>query len=144
MPVMSSNGSNNLTIPHEVIEQLTLVMDEYDCDSLTDAISTASSVALSDDEVESTKPDVLSKEDTQEDSTPPREVIYSFENPDHPDSTGFHNREEALQRYRAARYIQGRLGTDRHNLVGDFLIAVQKQEEGEDRALEEFVRRVTG
>jgi hypothetical protein len=141
---MSSNGSNNLTIPHEVIEQLTLVMDEYDCDSLTDAISTASSVALSDDGVESTKPDVLSKEDTQEDSTPPREVIYSFENPDHPDSTGFHNREEALQRYRAARYIQGRLGTDRHNLVGDFLIAVQKQKEGEDRALEEFVRRVTG
>jgi hypothetical protein len=141
---MSSNGSNNLTIPHEVIEQLTLVMDEYDCDSLTDAISTASSVALSDDGVESTKPDVLSKEDTQEDSTPPREVIYSFENPDHPDSAGFHNQEEALQRYRAARYIQGRLGTDRHDLVDDFLIAVQKHEKGEGSALEEFLRRVTG
>lgn len=141
---MSSNEPKNLTIPHEVIEQLTLVMDEYDCDNLTDAISTASSVALSDDGVESAKPDVLSKVDTQKDSTPPREVIYSFENPDHPDSAGFHNQEEALQRYHAAHYIQGRLGTDRHNLVGDFLIAVQKNEEGVDRALQEFVERVSG
>ena len=137
---MSSNEPKNLTIPHEVIEQLTLVMDEYDCDSLTDAMSTAWSVSLSDDGVESAKPDVLSKED----STPPREVICSFENPDHPDSTGFHNQEEALQRYRAARYIQGRLGTDRHDLVDDFLIAVQKHEKGEGSGLEEFLRRVTG
>jgi hypothetical protein len=35
-----------------VIEQLTIVMAEYDCDSLADAVETASTIALEQDEAE--------------------------------------------------------------------------------------------
>lgn len=43
---MPPDGYSSLTVPEEVIEQLVLVMNEYDCDSLTDAVSTASTIAL--------------------------------------------------------------------------------------------------
>ncbi len=35
---MPPDGYNSLTVSDEVIEQLALVMAEYDCDSLADAV----------------------------------------------------------------------------------------------------------
>jgi len=49
---MPPDGYNSLTVSDEVIEQLALVMAEYDCDSLADAVSTASAIALERDEAE--------------------------------------------------------------------------------------------
>jgi hypothetical protein len=49
---MPPDGYNSLTVSDEVMEQLALVMAEYDCDSLADAVSTASTIALERDEVE--------------------------------------------------------------------------------------------
>ena len=39
-----------ITVPGEVFEQVTEVMIEYDCDSIADAVATASAVALERDE----------------------------------------------------------------------------------------------
>jgi len=47
-----TTSDSSLTVSDEVMEQLALVMAEYDCDSLADAISTASAVALEQDEAE--------------------------------------------------------------------------------------------
>lgn len=49
---MPPDGYNSLSVSDEVLEQLALVMAEYDCESLADAISTASAVALERDEAE--------------------------------------------------------------------------------------------
>lgn len=49
---MPPDGYNSLTVSDEVLEQLALVMAEYDCDSLADAVSTASTIALGRDEAE--------------------------------------------------------------------------------------------
>jgi hypothetical protein len=49
---MPPDGYNSLTVSDEVMEQLALVMAEYDCDSLADAVSTASTIALERDEAE--------------------------------------------------------------------------------------------
>ena len=49
---MPPDGYNSLTVSDEVMEQLALVMAEYDCDSLADAVSTASTIALERDEEE--------------------------------------------------------------------------------------------
>jgi hypothetical protein len=49
---MPPEGYNSLTVSDEVMEQLALVMAEYDCDSLADAVSTASTIALERDEAE--------------------------------------------------------------------------------------------
>jgi hypothetical protein len=49
---MPPEGYNSLTVSDEVIEQLALVMAEYDCDSLSDAVLTASAIALERDEAE--------------------------------------------------------------------------------------------
>lgn len=49
---MPPDGYNSLTVSDEVIEQLALVMAEYDCESWADAISTASAIALERDEAE--------------------------------------------------------------------------------------------
>jgi len=43
---MPPDGYNSLTASDEVMEQLAVVMTQYDCDSLSDAISTASAVAV--------------------------------------------------------------------------------------------------
>ena len=47
---MPSEGYNAITVPDEVFEQVTGVMIEYDCDSIADAVATASAVALERDE----------------------------------------------------------------------------------------------
>ncbi|MFB6152252.1 MAG: hypothetical protein ABEJ40_10640 [Haloarculaceae archaeon] len=49
---MPPDGYNSLTVSDEAMEQLALVMVEYDCDSLADAVSTASAIALERDEAE--------------------------------------------------------------------------------------------
>ena len=47
---MPPEGYNAITVPDEVFEQVTKVMIEYDCDSIADAVATASAVALERDE----------------------------------------------------------------------------------------------
>ena len=47
---MPPEGYNAITVPDEVFEQVTEVMIEYDCDSIADAVATASAVALERDE----------------------------------------------------------------------------------------------
>ena len=75
---------------------------------------------------------------------PTRTTYYQFEKPDHPDSKEFEDPEEAKQQFRAARYIQDRLGTDRHNLVGEFLVAVHAlEDEGDEEELQQLVERLT-
>ena len=47
---MPPEGYNAITVPDEAFEQVTEVMIEYDCDSIADAVATASAVALERDE----------------------------------------------------------------------------------------------
>ena len=49
---MPPEGYTSLTVSDEVMEQLALVMAEYDCDSLNDAVETASAIALERDDAE--------------------------------------------------------------------------------------------
>ena len=49
---MPPDGYNSLSVSDEVMEQLTRVMAEYDCESLADAISTSSTIALERNEAE--------------------------------------------------------------------------------------------
>jgi hypothetical protein len=49
---MPPDGYSTITVSEDVFEQLTLVMAEYDCDSLADAVETASTIALEHDEAE--------------------------------------------------------------------------------------------
>lgn len=83
----------------------------------------------------------FSDESTDNDSSRPRTTYYQFENPDHPDSKeNFKDPEKARNQYNAARSIQDEMGTDRHNLVGEFLVAVNAmQEEGDTEQLDAFV-----
>ena len=48
---MPPEGYSMITVPYEVFEWVTEVMIEYDCDSVADAVDTASAVALERDEV---------------------------------------------------------------------------------------------
>ena len=47
---MPPDGYTSLTVSDEVFEQLVTGMAEYDCDSIADAVSTASTIALERDE----------------------------------------------------------------------------------------------
>ena len=47
---MPPEGYSAITVPDEVFEQVTEVMIEHDCDSIADAVATASAVALERDE----------------------------------------------------------------------------------------------
>ena len=47
---MPPEGYNAITVPDEVFEQVIEVMIEYDCDSIADAVATASAIALERDE----------------------------------------------------------------------------------------------
>lgn len=88
--------------------------------------------------------DNFSGEKNSTSAGPTRTTYYQFENPDHPDSKEFDDPEEAKRQFSAARYIQDRLGTDRHNLVGEFLVAVHTYEEDEDDTeLQNLVERLT-
>ena len=44
---MPPEGYSTITVPDEVFERVTEVMIEYDCDSIADAVDTASAVAHS-------------------------------------------------------------------------------------------------
>ena len=46
----ASRRHSTITVPDEVFERVTEVMIEYDCDSIADAVDTASAVALGRDE----------------------------------------------------------------------------------------------
>lgn len=75
---------------------------------------------------------------------PPKTTYYQFENPDHPESKEHDDPDVAKRHFEAARYVQNRLGTDRHNLVGEFLVAVHDIEEDDDPSeLEALVERLT-
>lgn len=75
---------------------------------------------------------------------PTKTTYYQFENPNHPDSKEHDDPETAARHFDAARYVQNRLGTDRHNLVGEFLVAVQQiEEDGDDSKLKSLVDRLT-
>jgi hypothetical protein len=50
--MMPPDGYTSLTISEDVFEQLVTVMAEYDCDSVADAVSTASAIALERDEAQ--------------------------------------------------------------------------------------------
>lgn len=72
-----------------------------------------------------------------------RTTYYQFENPEHPDSKEFEDPEVAKRQFDAARYIQQQLGTDRHNLVGEFLVAVAElEQDGDEEALQDLVDRL--
>ena len=49
---MPPKGYSSITVPDEVFEQGTTVMTEYDCESIADAVATASAVALERDEAQ--------------------------------------------------------------------------------------------
>jgi len=50
--MMPPDGYTSLTVSEDVFEQLVTVMAEYDCDSVADAVSTASAIALERDEAQ--------------------------------------------------------------------------------------------
>jgi len=83
--------------------------------------------------------------DSEEGNTSQTKTTYfQFENPDHPDSKEFDDPEAARVQYSAARFIQDKLGPDRHNLIGEFLVAVQAlEEDGDDGPLQDLVGRLT-
>jgi hypothetical protein len=47
---MPPEGYNAITVSDEVFQQILAVMSEYECDSIADAVATASTVALERDE----------------------------------------------------------------------------------------------
>jgi hypothetical protein len=49
---MPPEGYNAITVSDEVFQQILAVMSEYECDSIADAVATASTVALERDEAE--------------------------------------------------------------------------------------------
>lgn len=71
-------------------------------------------------------------EESDSSGGPKKTTYYQFENPSHPDSKEFANPERAQEQFDAAQYVQGQLGTDRHGLVGDFLIAVEHLDRDDD------------
>lgn len=63
---------------------------------------------------------------------PTKTTYYKFENPQHPESKEHEDPETAQEQFDAAQYIQNKLGTDRHNLVGEFLVSVRALDEDDD------------
>ena len=49
---MPPDGYTSLTVSEDVFEQLVTVMAEYDCDSIADAVETASTIAVERDEAQ--------------------------------------------------------------------------------------------
>jgi hypothetical protein len=49
---MPPDGYTSLSVSDDVFEQLAVVMAEYDCDGIADAVETASTIALERDEAE--------------------------------------------------------------------------------------------
>jgi len=57
---------------------------------------------------------------------------FKIQNPDHPDSTVDPDDETAATHFRAARFLQDRLGSRRNALVGKFAQAVYEYEINDD------------
>lgn len=77
-------------------------------------------------------------------TTETRTTYFQFENPNHPDSKEFSDPEQAQKHFEAARFIQGKMGTKRIDLVGDFLWGVYQFEENDDpEPLKELVQELT-
>lgn len=88
--------------------------------------------------------DGFTGDDSDTSGGPTKTTYYQFENPEHPDSKEFDDPETAKRHFDAARYVQQALGTDRHNLVGEFLVAVQVLEDDNDESqLQNLVERLT-
>lgn len=49
---MPPDGYQTITVSDEVFQQVVAVMTEYECESVADAVATASAVALNRDEAE--------------------------------------------------------------------------------------------
>jgi hypothetical protein len=49
---MPPDGYHTITVSDEVFQQVITVMTEYECDSVADAVATASAIALNRDEAE--------------------------------------------------------------------------------------------
>ena len=49
---MPPDGYHTITVSDEVFQRIIAVMAEYDCDSIADAVATASAIALKQDEAE--------------------------------------------------------------------------------------------
>lgn len=49
---MPPEGYQTITVSDEVFQQVLAVMTEYECDSVADAVATASAIALGRDEAE--------------------------------------------------------------------------------------------
>jgi len=81
--------------------------------------------------------------DSDGDGGPKKTTYYQFENPSHPDSKEFADPERAQEHFNAAQYVQTQLGTDRHGLVGEFLVAVQNLDrDDDDEDLKELVEKL--
>jgi len=88
--------------------------------------------------------DGFTGDDSDTSGGPTKTTYYQFENPEHPDSKEFEDPETAKRHFDAARYVQQALGTDRHNLVGEFLVSVQiLEEDGDPEELQSLVQRLT-
>jgi len=49
---MPPDGYHTITVSDEVFQQVVAVMSEYECESVADAVATASAIALDRDEAE--------------------------------------------------------------------------------------------
>lgn len=82
-------------------------------------------------------------DDSSSDGGPKKTTYYQFENPSHPQSKEFADPDEAQKHFNAAQYVQSQLGTDRHGLVGEFLVAVEQLDrEDNDEPLKELVEKL--
>lgn len=52
---MPPDGYHTITVSDEVFQQVVAVMTEYECESVADAVGTASAIALNRDEAELTQ-----------------------------------------------------------------------------------------
>jgi hypothetical protein len=85
-----------------------------------------------------------SGEDSDDSGGVTKTTYYQFENPKHPDSKEFDDPETSQRHFDAARFVQRALGTDRHNLVGEFLYAVEQlEDEDDEEPLQNLVQQLT-
>lgn len=74
-----------------------------------------------------------------------KQTHITFSNVDHPDSRGDYAEEERMRKhYRAAKSLKD-TSVNRKKIVGDFLVAVEKEVvENEEDAIEEFLEAFSG
>lgn len=67
-----------------------------------------------------------------DDSSAPQATHFKINNPNHPDSPDEENSEVAEDYFRAARFLQDRLGSRRNDLIGRFAYAIYESEVNEN------------